>query len=151
MNNKVELVEGDLFVDDRGYLSFFNDFKFDDIKRFYVVENHEKGYIRAWHGHLKERKYAYVVSGSALICLVPLEDIEDVKNQNKKDPSLVRVVMTSHMPGILFIPEGYANGFKTLEENTKIIFFSSATLEESKNDDYRYKWNLINPWGVRYR
>ena len=53
----VELINGGIAVDDRGQLSFVNDFDFKDVKRFYMVENHEKGFIRAWHGHKKDVKY----------------------------------------------------------------------------------------------
>ena len=36
---------------------FVNDFNFENVKRFYQVENHRQGFIRAWHGHKKEGKY----------------------------------------------------------------------------------------------
>ena len=45
------IINGDNFVDERGVLSFVNDFDFDKIKRFYQISNHKKNYIRAWHGH----------------------------------------------------------------------------------------------------
>jgi len=41
--------KGAVFSDDRGFLRFVNDFDFSDVKRFYQVENHKKGFIRAWH------------------------------------------------------------------------------------------------------
>ena len=69
----VELINGGVAVDDRGQLSFVNDFDFTDVKRFYMVENHEQGFIRAWHGHKKEGKYVYVPSGAILIGTVNLE------------------------------------------------------------------------------
>ena len=34
-------------VDDRGTVSFVNDFDFNNVKRFYQVENHRRGFIRA--------------------------------------------------------------------------------------------------------
>ncbi len=33
---------------------------------------------------------------------------------------------------------GFANGFINLEPNSELMIFSTSTLEESKNDDYRY-------------
>ena len=67
MKQQCKIFEGKVFVDDRGSLRFFNDFNFQEarIKRFYQVENHEQGFIRAWHGHKIEGKYAYVPRGSA--------------------------------------------------------------------------------------
>jgi len=65
-----QVLNGGLAVDDRGSVSFVNDFTFEGVKRFYQVENHRKGFIRAWHGHQKEGKFVYVTNGSALIGVV---------------------------------------------------------------------------------
>ena len=114
----VEVMNGGVAVDDRGQLSFVNDFDFKDVKRFYMVENHEKGFIRAWHGHKKECKYVYVPSGAILIGTVNLET-EEVE----------RFVLSSSKPQVLYIPPGYANGFMNLQNDTKVIFFSTSTLK----------------------
>lgn len=47
--NSLKIIPGDLAVDDRGKLIFVNDFDFNNIKRFYIVENHKQNFIRAWH------------------------------------------------------------------------------------------------------
>ena len=44
------------------------------------------------------------------------------------------------------IPLGYANGIKALETNSKLIVFSSQTLENAKKDDYRFEKNLWFDW-----
>ena len=59
MSSEIEKVEGGLFADDRGFLRFVNNFDFSQVKRFYQVENHSAGFIRAWHGHKKEKKFIY--------------------------------------------------------------------------------------------
>ena len=138
---KIELVEGGLFADDRGFLRFVNDFDFSQVRRFYQVENHSAGFIRAWHGHKEEMKFIYVPKGSALIGLANMEAEEEVH----------KFTLTSQKPRILCVPKGYANGFKTLEEDTIIIFFSSSTLEESHGDDYRFDWDKWNIWEESYR
>ena len=137
-----QLLEGGMFADDRGKLRFVNGFNFSDVKRFYQVENHRQGFIRAWHGHAKEGKYVYVVSGTALVGAVPLED--DTAKPKK-------YVLTSEKPQILWIPPNYANGFMNLEKNTTILFFSTSTLEESKNDDIRFPYDKWNIWEEDYR
>ncbi len=131
---KPEIINGGLAVDDRGQLTFANDFSFAGIKRFYMVENFSIDTIRAWHGHLKEEKYVFVSSGSAIISAV---EMDDTKNPNKNN-EVHRFVLSAKKPFILRIPAGYANGFRSLEEGTKIIFFSSSSLEDSKGDDYRF-------------
>lgn len=140
MNFKINKIQGDLFADDRGYLRFVNDFNFKDVKRFYQVENHAKNFIRAWHGHKKEGKYVYVSKGSALIGAVNMETDE-----------IFKITLSSQSPVVLFIPPGYANGFKTLEEGTIVMFFSTSTLEESKGDDIRFDYDKWNIWEENYR
>jgi len=137
---EAKIINGGLSVDDRGSVTFVNDFDFTDIKRFYMVENHRAGFIRAWHGHEKEAKYVFVVSGSALIGAVKM---------NEDSPK--KFILSSKSPKILYIPPGYANGFKTLEEGTKVIFYSTSTLKESINDDVRYSYDKWNIWEEDYR
>ena len=135
-----KLMLGGIAVDDRGSVRFVNDFQFDGVKRFYQVENHRSGFIRAWHGHKKEGKYVYVANGTALIGVV---------NMNTEEIS--KYVLSYKSPKILWIPPGNYNGFKTLEENTKIIFFSTTTLEESLNDDIRQEFDKWDIWEENYR
>jgi dTDP-4-dehydrorhamnose 3,5-epimerase len=137
---EIKLINGGISVDDRGSVRFVNDFNFEGVKRFYQVENHKKGFVRAWHGHRKEGKYVYVVSGSILIGVVDL--FTEVLN---------KYVLSANSPKILWIPPGNYNGFKTLEENTKILFFSTSTLDESLNDDIRVEYNKWNIWEENYR
>ena len=51
------LVKGNRIFDNRGSLRFSNDLNFKGIKRFYIVHNYSKNFIRAWQGHMKEEKY----------------------------------------------------------------------------------------------
>jgi len=140
LNKKPYLIEGGLALDDRGQLTFANDFDFSNVKRFYMVENFSQDIVRAFHGHLKEGKYVLVVSGSAIIAAVEMDDTTKPKESNE----VYRFILSSKKPCVLYIPSGYANGLKVLEENTKIIFFSTSSLEESKGDDYRFPYDY---WG----
>lgn len=137
---KVKNIVGDLAVDDRGMVSFINDFNFSDVKRFYQVENFSKDVIRAFHGHLKEGKYVYVARGSALVCVVA---IDNTKNPSKKT-KVQRFILSSKKPQVVYIPPGHANGFRPLEDNSLIIFYSTSTLKQSIKDDYRFPYDY---WG----
>jgi len=134
------LIKGGFAVDDRGMLTFANDFDFNGVKRFYMVENFSPETIRAFHGHKNEAKYVFVVSGSAIVAAVEIDNTETPNKNNKAR----RFVLSARNPGILFIPAGFANGFRPLEHGTKIMFYSTSTLEESKGDDYRFPHNY---WG----
>jgi dTDP-4-dehydrorhamnose 3,5-epimerase len=130
---EIQLIDGGIAVDDRGTLTFANDFDFYGVKRFYQVQNFSTSTIRAFHGHRREAKYVYVAKGSAIVAAVKLDDMETPS----KDLKIHRYVLSDKNPKVLFIPPHYANGFRPLEEDTRIAFFSTSTLEESKGDDYR--------------
>jgi len=129
-----KLIEAGIAVDERGQVIFANDFDFSSVKRFYMVENSPSQPVRAFHGHLKEEKYVLPVSGSALVAVVKIDNPQ----QPSKTAQVQRFILSAKKPVVLHIPGGYANGFKSLESETKLIFFSTATLEESKADDYRF-------------
>ena len=144
-----KLIPGSLAVDDRGQLTFANGFSFDHVRRFYIAENFSTTTVRAFHGHLKEEKFVLVVSGSAIVAAVRLDD------PHRPNPEIepTRFVLSSRQPHILHIPAGYANGFRPLETGTKIIFFSTASLEESAKDDYRFPYDYWGSdlWDVEFR
>ena len=145
MENTAKIIKGGIAVDDRGSLRFVNDFNFEGVKRFYQVENHRQGYIRAWHGHKIEGKYVWVTSGSALVGIVPIDGKPGDAGEVQK------FVLSDKSPSILWIPPGYYNGFMNLEENTKMIFFSTTTMEEAKNDDIRQPYDMWDIWQDDFR
>lgn len=142
----IQAIRGDKFVDDRGEICFVNDFNFDSVRRFYIVRNHSRNFVRAWHGHLNEGKYVYCVSGSAIVAAIRMEDME------KDNPVIFRTILSSISPTVLFIPAGYANGFMSLVDDMSLIFFSTSTLDQSKNDDTRYSADKFrHVWKVEER
>ena len=145
--NVPTLIKGGRAVDDRGALNFVNDFSLYGFKRFYTVQNHKQGFIRAWHGHLNEAKAFIVVSGSVMACAVRLTD----KNNPSKDEEVKKFTLSSTTPSALVIPAGYANGFMNLTRDAVLLVLSSSTLEESLSDDYRFEFDYWNPWKIESR
>lgn len=140
-------VAGGKAFDDRGSLTFINDLDLSQFKRFYIVENYAKGFVRAWHGHKKEAKAVVVVSGSALVAAVKVDNWESPSKNLKVE----RAVLSAEKPAALLIPAGYANGFMTLTESAKVMFLSTSSLEESAGDDFRFDARLWNPWNIEER
>lgn len=138
------LMSGKLFVDDRGEVGFVNDFDMRYVRRFYAVTNHSAGFIRAWHGHKKEAKYVTVTQGAAIVAAVKIDNWK----QPSKDLKIHRFVLSAATPAVVFVPKGYANGFKTLTEDTKIMFFSTSTLEQTQDDDFRFDAYYWDPWEI---
>ena len=143
-----KLLKGGSATDDRGRLMFVNDFAFDGVRRFYMVENHDLSIIRAWHGHRDEEKWVFVARGTFIVCVVGLDDLE---NPSKKAP-ISRYVLSADSPAVLHVPGMSANGFRALEPGSQIAFFSSGTLAEAAGDDFRFPvdywdssvWEVIN-------
>jgi len=139
-----KLIPGGLAADDRGELSFVNDFHFDGVKRFYAVSNYRQGFVRAWHAHKREAKYVFAASGAALVGTVAI----DAWDNPSRDLKVHRFVLSAHKPAVLYIPAGYANGFMSLTSGLKLMFFSTASMAETQGDDFRYDARHWDIWDV---
>lgn len=142
-----KLLKGAISVDDRGSVSFVNDFDFAGVKRFYMIRNHRQGFIRAWHGHKHEAKYFTVVKGSALICGVQVDNWTNPS----KDVKVHRFVLSEKNPMVLYLPAGFANGAMSLTEDAQVMVFSTSTLQESLQDDIRFESHYWDPWQIEER
>lgn len=138
------LIQGNVAADDRGCVSFVNGFDFAGVKRSYLISNYRAGFVRAWHAHRMEAKYAMVIQGAAIVAAVAIDDWQNPG----KSLQIHRYVLSAVSPAVIFIPAGYANGFMSLTDDLKIMFFSTSTLEESRQDDVRYDARYWNPWDV---
>ncbi|NJO88260.1 MAG: hypothetical protein HC831_04265 [Chloroflexia bacterium] len=132
------LIQGNIHTDRRGRIQYFNEFDMSLIKRIYTIFP-KIGFIRAWQGHKIESKWFYCIKGSVCINTIKIDDW-DTPN---KDLVIQSFKLTSEDSQILEIKGGYANGIKALEEGTILSIFSNFTLEESKNDDFRFD---LNTW-----
>ena len=141
------LISGGIAVDDRGSVGFVNDFDFAGVRRFYMVENHAQGFVRAWHGHRNETKAVVMAAGAALVCCVEIDDW----TKPSPDLDVHRFVLSAEAPSVLWIPAGFANGFMTLTEGARVLFLSTATLEESMADDIRFPSRHWDPWSIAER
>ena len=140
MSKEAKLIKGGIFRDERGAIQFVNDFKFLDIKRFYITENVSTDEVRAWQGHKTEKKYFYAVTGEFLIGLVKIDNWENPS----KDLKAESLILSERDSKILEIPAGYANGLRALKPNSKLLIFSDKTMEEA--DKYMYDSALWMNW-----
>ena len=132
-----KLIEGGNFSDNRGTLSYVNDFSFKDIERFYIISNSDTHPVRAWQGHKLDAKNFYCLSGSFRIHYVKIDNWENPS----KDLAIETVILTVSESKILHIPAGYANAIESLELDSKLISFSTLPLSNVSEDDVRYDAN----------
>ena len=145
MTEKPTIIHGGIFSDERGSMRFVNDFRFEDVKRFYFIKHTDTSVIRAWQGHQFEKKYFYPISGSFIVAWVKIDDF----NNPAKDLIPEYHVLSAQNSEIVSVPKGYANGLKALEPNSEIMIFSDMSLDESVKEkirfpsDWWFDWNKI--------
>lgn len=135
MTDKPFLNTFPLHIDERGsvYCSLDENGEHDVplIKRTYVVHNWSAGQIRAWHLHKTGWTGLHVINGAA-IC-VAYKKGPDAHGYNES----FRRVLAYQNPGVLWVPPGWANGTKSLVDNTRILVYSTLSFLEVQDDDER--------------
>ena len=130
--------------DHRGSVEFYNNIDLSYFKRFYMVSNPKEGTVRAWHGHKNEGKLIKVTEGNFLVGAVKIDNWD---SPGKDLP--VELFEINTEAGLLYIPPGYANGAMNFAPESSILYFSTARLHDSIEDDYRFDSKFWDPWTKR--
>ncbi|APQ18501.1 hypothetical protein [Maribacter hydrothermalis] len=136
------IYEGLKHTDERGSIKFFNTLNMKEIVRMYEINPASTSLVRAWQGHKFEKKWFYCSEGSFVINLLKIDDF------NNPSSLLVpeKIVLDSSNPVVLEISGGYATGIQAINKNSKLMVYSDFSLDQSKNDDYRFpvdQWDFI--------
>ncbi len=134
-----QIIKGNHHKDDRGTLTFNNDFNALGIKRVYTIENESLDFLRAWQGHQIEQRWFSAVAGSFKIKLI---EIDDWKNPTKDLP-ILEFILNSENLDILHVPRGFATSIQSLENHSKLLLFADYQLGEIQ-DEYRFASNYFN-------
>jgi dTDP-4-dehydrorhamnose 3,5-epimerase len=137
-----EIIVGGNYKDERGQLEFFNDFDMSPVKRVYFTTNLDTNTIRAWQGHIVESRWFVCVSGSFNVKLI---EIDDWKNPSE-DLKVYEYELSVNKQEVLYIPNGFVNGFRALEANAKLMVMSDYRLNEVENDQRRFDQNKWTKW-----
>jgi dTDP-4-dehydrorhamnose 3,5-epimerase len=140
--NTDNLIEGKVHNDSRGSLTSYDEFSFDSVKRMYIIENLNSDIVRAWQAHKREQKWFYVCSGSFLFVTIQIDNFASPSEKLRVN----EWVISANKYSILHVPGGFANGFRSLSADSRLVVFSSSTLKESKEDDYRFEANRWYNW-----
>lgn len=133
MNMQPKIIKGNHHTDDRGTLTFNNDFNALGIKRIYSIENKSVDFVRAWQGHQIEQRWFSAIAGSFRIKLI---EIDQWENPSKNLPVL-EFILSSDNLDILHIPGGFATSIQALEEKSKLLLFADYQLGEIQ-DEFRF-------------
>ena len=133
------LLEGKKHQDERGIITFNNEFDASQIKRIYTIENASTEFIRGWQGHKIEQRWFACMNGSFEISVIEVDNFENPS----KDLTLNKYVLISETLTYLHIPAGCITAIKTLQTNSKLLVLADYALGEI-NDEYRFPIDYFN-------
>lgn len=147
------VIEPKIFEDDRGY--FFesfnkNTFNKSDIRTEFVQDNQslsQKDVLRGLHFQTPpyaQAKLIRVINGSVLDVAV------DIRKNSPTYGEYEAIELSAKNKTIFFIPEGFAHGFLTLEDNTIFSYKCSNFYNTSSEDSILWNDDSLNiDWGIR--
>lgn len=143
--SEIKKLEGKSYCDDRGFVRSVNDLEIFKFKRFYTIENHRQVFVRAWHGHKKGTTAVVCLRGAAIVGVVNM-NTPPVLNKESTEVAITRFILCADNPQAIVVPPGFANGAKTLTNDCILLYFSDTSIEETKDDDFRFAWDT---WGYK--
>jgi dTDP-4-dehydrorhamnose 3,5-epimerase len=147
------IIHPDIFTDERGY--FFESYQKENFRKLgidvdFVQDNESlsaKGVLRGLHFQVPpfaQGKLVRVVRGAALDVAV------DLRKNSKTYGKWESAILSAENKLMLWIPEGFAHGFLTMEDNT--IFQYKCTNYYSHESEQGIIWNdpdLQIDWGIK--
>lgn len=127
------LLEGKKHQDDRGVITFNNDFDASKIKRIYTIENHSVDFIRGWQGHNVEQRWFASMKGSFEISVIVVDDFTNPT----KNLTIQKYLLTDEVLTYLHIPSGCITTIQAKENDSKLLVLADYGLGEI-SDEYRY-------------
>lgn len=132
-SNQLPITVGNLHEDDRGIITYNNDFDASKIKRIYTIENNSIDVIRGWQGHKVEQRWFAAMKGRFKISVIEVDDFENPS----KDLSIQQYILDDESLTYLHVPAGCITAIQALEVESKLLVLADYDLGEIK-DEYRY-------------
>ncbi len=112
---------------------------------YYSVSN--KNVIRGMHFQLppyEHDKLIYVITGSVMDVVV------DLRKSSLTYKKSMSIMLDSKARDSLYIPKGFAHGFKALEDNTLMLYQVTSEYQKEFDsgiafDSIGYDWNITEP------
>lgn len=112
-----------------------------EFVQFNHSRNHHVGTLRGMHFQntpFSEIKLIRCIRGSAFDVIV------DLRNQSPTFLQYYGVELSEHNLRMMYVPEGFAHGFQTLEDNTELIYHHTAFYTPEQERGIRYDDPRIN-------
>lgn len=136
------IIKPNVFGDERGY--FFESYNQESFLKAgidisFVQDNQSasaKNVVRGLHFQIppfEQGKLVRVIKGSVLDVVVDLRSNQPTYKKHYK------LILDEYKKEMLYIPPGFAHGFKTLEDNT--VFFYKCTKVYNRICERAIRWN----------
>jgi len=152
----VLVIEPTIFEDNRGiFFESFSHKKMQELGIFekFLQDNHsmskQRGTIRGMHfqsAPMAQSKLVRVVSGEIENFVV------DIRSESETFQKYDSVVLSNKNKLILYIPKGFANGFKTMTDNVEVLYKVDNYYSPENDYSFRYDdsdigidWKVDNP------
>ncbi|MWV61259.1 dTDP-4-dehydrorhamnose 3,5-epimerase [Helicobacter saguini] len=146
--NDLVIITPNAFSDNRGeFIKQFNfenfaaaGLKFDVKESFYSVS--KKGVLRGMHFQTpphEHKKLVYVASGKIL------DVVLDMRLNSSSFKQYFAVILDSNNHRVLYIPSGFAHGFLSLENDTKVCYMQTSGYNATSDsgisfDSFDFDW-----------
>ena len=148
----IQVIEPDVYYDERG--KFIETFRFDNFNQagieINIFQENEstsmKDVIRGMHFQFDEPqgKLLRVVSGKIILVEV------DIRYNSPTFGKHCVIELDSSKPKMVWIPPGFANGFLSLEDNTRVLYKCTATYNPNAESAIRWNDKDINIDWINY-
>lgn len=132
-------LNGNRHSDDRGVITYNNDFDASVVKRIYTIENASTDFIRGWQGHAVEQRWFAVMVGSFEISIINVDDFE----KPSKDLPIEKYILNDSALTYLHVPAGYITAIKALEMPSKLLVLADYGVAEIR-DEYRFELDYFS-------
>lgn len=141
--NGLKLITPEPFYDERGYFSrIFCQKDLAEIKENLVIAQVNNSFTKK-KGSVRGMHFQYPPSAELKIVRCVRGAIFDVGVDIRKDsPTFLKwhgEVLSAENQKMLVIPEGFAHGFQTLEDDCEIIYFNTAFYSKESESAISYK------------
>lgn len=126
-------LKGNRHEDQRGIITFNNEFDVSAVKRIYTIENVSLDFIRGWQGHKIEQRWFACMNGAFEIKMI---EIDNFQQPSRELQAKTYNLNTSGLD-FLHIPAGHITAIRALDKASKLLVLADYKMNEIE-DEYRF-------------
>jgi len=127
------LLKGEKYRDERGIITFNNNFDASAVKRIYTIANKTPEFIRGWQGHRIEQRWFAAIHGAFEISVIEIDDFQNPS----KNLTVSKYQLTDNSLTYLHIPAGCVTAIQARYKDSKLLVLADYAMGEIQ-DEYRF-------------